>query len=350
MGEKKKKKKAKKAANPEVANTAELLQEKATKVARKVKALAENPVVAEVVATALIATAAAPGPLAFGLVRRYVAFPRDFADRYDADECELALAHEIGHHQRGDLFANWVALIVLALHWFNPVAWHAFRRFRADQELANDARVLAGRSAVDRHIYACAIVKAAHGGAVSAACHLHTITDLKGRLRMLTNTRLSRTRRATGAVAILGAVTAGLIVTASGTRAAAADTIWSETFLPVPSAAAAARHFVTATLGLWGLGDLSWEASLVVSELATNAVQHGASPFRASVSRTRGVLRIAVEDVAPGRPERRAATRDLLDGRGVAIIEALTRRSGCDILPDSKIVWAELSSGPRRAG
>ena len=133
-----------------------------------------------------------------------------------------------------------------------------------------------------------------------------------------------------------------------GTRAAAADTIWSETFLPVPSAAAAARHFVTATLGVWGLGDLSWEASLVVSELATNAVQHGHSPFSASVSRARGVVRIAVEDVAPGRPERRAATRDLLDGRGVAIVEALTSRSGCDILPDSKVVWAELSTGPRR--
>lgn len=170
----------------------------------------------------VISTAAAPGPLAFGIVRRYVAFPRDFADRYDADECELALAHEIGHHQRGDLFANWIALIVLALHWFNPVAWHAFRRFRADQELANDARVLAGRSAVDRHIYACAIVKAAHGGAVSAACHLHTITDLKGRLRMLTTSRISRRRIATGAASVVVLGVAGLALTASGTDAAAA--------------------------------------------------------------------------------------------------------------------------------
>ena len=170
----------------------------------------------------VISTAAAPGPLAFGIVRRYVAFPRDFADRYDADECELALAHEIGHHQRGDLFANWIALFVLALHWFNPVAWHAFRRFRADQELANDARVLAGRSAVDRHIYACAIVKAAHGGAVSAACHLHTITDLKGRLRMLTTSRISRRRIATGAASVVMLGVAGLALTASGTNAAAA--------------------------------------------------------------------------------------------------------------------------------
>ena len=63
--------------------------------------------------------------------------------------------------------ANWVALAVLALHWFNPLAWYAFRAFRADQEMANDARVLARLGSAARHAYACAIVKAAHGGAIA---------------------------------------------------------------------------------------------------------------------------------------------------------------------------------------
>ncbi|MDQ2892062.1 MAG: M56 family metallopeptidase, partial [Pseudomonadota bacterium] len=172
----------------------------------------------------VIESDAAPGPVAFGVMRRYVAFPRDFADRYDADERALALAHEIGHHQRGDLAANWIALGVLALHWFNPVAWRAFGAFRADQEMANDARVLAGRSAIDRHSYACAIVKAAHGGVVSAACHLHTINDLKGRLRMLTTLRPSRRRFAAGGTIVAALVVAGLGLTASGTSAASAIT------------------------------------------------------------------------------------------------------------------------------
>lgn len=169
----------------------------------------------------VIETSAASGPLAFGIFRRYVAFPRDFAERYDADERELALLHELGHHQRGDLIANWVALAVLALHWFNPLAWRAFRAFRADQEMANDALVLAGRSAIDRHTYACAIVKAAHGGAVSAACHLHTIQDLKGRLRMLTTGRRSRLRLTLGGTAVAALMIGGLTATASGTPAAA---------------------------------------------------------------------------------------------------------------------------------
>jgi bla regulator protein BlaR1 len=195
----------------------------------------------------VIASAAATGPLAFGVLHRYVAFPLDFDDRYDVDERELALAHELGHHQRGDLIANWAALAVLAVHWFNPIAWRAFRAFRADQELANDARVLAGRTTIDRHAYACAIIKAAHGGAVSAACHLHTIDDLKGRIRMLSTLPRSRSRIATGGAMITVLVLAGLGLTASGTSAAAAltgkvgETIGMDLQLPpAPRAAPAA--------------------------------------------------------------------------------------------------------------
>lgn len=168
----------------------------------------------------VIETDAATGPLAFGIWRKYIAFPCDFEDRYDADERELALVHELTHHARGDLIANWIALVVLALHWFNPLAWRAFRAFRADQEMACDARVLAGRSAAFTHAYGRAIVKSAHGGAVSAACHLHTINDLKGRLKMLSTKRKSRGRIAGGALSVVAVTLGGLVLTASGTQAA----------------------------------------------------------------------------------------------------------------------------------
>lgn len=170
----------------------------------------------------VIETDAATGPLAFGIFRKYVAFPRDFSERYDPLERNLALAHELGHHLRGDLIANWIALIVLALHWFNPVAWRAFRAFRADQEMACDALVLSGRAPALRHAYGRAIVKSAHGGAVSAACHLHTINELKGRLRMLSkHNRKSRTRVTAGVTGAMVLSLAGLALTASGTQAAA---------------------------------------------------------------------------------------------------------------------------------
>ncbi|WP_235532863.1 M56 family metallopeptidase, partial [Sphingomonas sp. Leaf412] len=169
---------------------------------------------------AIVESDGATGPLAFGIVRRVVAFPPDFAGRYDADERDLALAHELGHHARGDLIANWVALAILSLHWFNPVAWIAYRAFRADQEMANDAGVMARLGPVARHAYGCAIVKAAHGRALTPACHLHTIRDLKGRLRMLGRTRVSRARMAAGAAGTMALAAGALALTASGTQAA----------------------------------------------------------------------------------------------------------------------------------
>jgi beta-lactamase regulating signal transducer with metallopeptidase domain len=168
----------------------------------------------------VVQSAATDGPLAFGVFDRVVAFPRDFAARFDAEERALALEHELGHHARGDLVANWVALAVLALHWFNPLAWTAFRKFRADQEMANDARVLARTGGAARHAYGCAIVKAAHGRAVSPACHLNTVKDLKGRLKMLGRKKATRTQMATGSMAIVALAIGGLAFTASGTQAA----------------------------------------------------------------------------------------------------------------------------------
>jgi bla regulator protein BlaR1 len=172
-------------------------------------------------AITVVESAGASGPLAFGIRRRIVAFPRDFASRFEADERKLALMHELGHHARGDLAANWAALGVLALHWFNPVAWFAFRAFRTDQEMANDAGVVARLGGAARHAYGCAIVKAAHGRAIGAACHLHNVRDLKGRLRMLGRKRISRTRALLGGGAVLAVALGALAATASGTAAAA---------------------------------------------------------------------------------------------------------------------------------
>ncbi|WP_336959675.1 M56 family metallopeptidase [Sphingobium aquiterrae] len=160
------------------------------------------------------------GPLAFGVRRKYVVLPVDFADRYTADERAMAIAHELTHHRRGDLCANLVALAVLALHWWNPLAWIAYRAFRADQELACDADVLARHGAAHAQAYGRAILKAASGRQYAAACHLNTIDNLKGRLKMLSTHSNSLRRISWGMTAVSFVTVAGLALTASGGRAA----------------------------------------------------------------------------------------------------------------------------------
>jgi len=139
------------------------------------------------------------------------------------------------------------------------------------------------------------------------------------------------------------------VVRPRGGHAEAGAATWSEVFVPVPAAVPAARRFVAGVLVQWHEDEIVRDATLVTSELATNALIHGASPFRASVSRDAGVVRISVEDVARGWPERRGATIDDVGGRGLDIVNALAQRAGYDALPGGKIAWAEFPAGPATA-
>ncbi len=132
---------------------------------------------------------------------------------------------------------------------------------------------------------------------------------------------------------------------ASGAPAADATIAeYSQVFLPVPEAVAAVRRFVTEALTHWRELDLVTDATLVASELATNAVLHASSPFRVSVDRSVGVICIAIQDSTSDPAEAQDAGHHDGSGRGMVIVEALARRWGSDSLPTGKVVWAELTT------
>ena len=147
------------------------------------------------------------GPLALGVLERRIVLPGDFSRRYNPVERRLALEHELVHHRRGDIWWNLAAILVLAIVWFNPVAWLAFRAFRSDQELACDAAVARTASLDERCDYARALVKSASRPGLIAACALNPAGELKRRLRMMRAHRASPLRSA-GGVAALGAFAA----------------------------------------------------------------------------------------------------------------------------------------------
>lgn len=124
---------------------------------------------------------------------------------------------------------------------------------------------------------------------------------------------------------------------------------YSEVFIPAPEAVVAARRFVADLLCRWDEDELVPDATLVTSEIATNAVQHGDSAFRVRVERSAGAIRISVEDAEAGHAQLRSAAESDMGGRGVAIVEALATRWGSLTLPGGKAVWAELvAAGSRR--
>jgi hypothetical protein len=106
---------------------------------------------------------------------------------------------------------------------------------------------------------------------------------------------------------------------------------------------APARAFVGATLERWGRGDLVSEASVVASELSTNAILHArAKVFDLSVALTAAGVRISVHDRSPSVPEARPYTAGSATGRGLHLVSALCARWGVEPMPSRKTVWAEI--------
>lgn len=98
-------------------------------------------------------TAAGNSPALTGILRPTLLLPRDFSQRFDAQQRHLILQHEQQHWRRGDTVVNVLAYLFCLIFWFHPVAWLCYRRFRIDQELACDALVLAQVSPLQRVRY-----------------------------------------------------------------------------------------------------------------------------------------------------------------------------------------------------
>ncbi|WP_328773138.1 ATP-binding protein [Streptomyces sp. NBC_00286] len=115
-----------------------------------------------------------------------------------------------------------------------------------------------------------------------------------------------------------------------------ADHLEASVTLPSdPASVSAARTYVVNVLAEWGLPSDTEAADtvrLIVSELATNAVQHtfGQSPtFTVDLELDRDEqLRIGVTDSHPRFPKRLPAAVQQDNGRGLVIIRFLTAECG----------------------
>ncbi|MEU1287057.1 ATP-binding protein [Kitasatospora sp. NPDC005856] len=107
----------------------------------------------------------------------------------------------------------------------------------------------------------------------------------------------------------------------------------------------AARRFVSGRLREWGLDDLVDDASVVVSELTTNAVKTGCQTRMVVAVRRPSdhIIRILVGDGSRVMPVLVKAGPDATSGRGLAMVDRLTRgRWGVTPLPFGKVVHADL--------
>lgn len=134
----------------------------------------------------------------------------------------------------------------------------------------------------------------------------------------------------------------------TGATGACSVSVPSECRLPdSPTASQAARSFVRRTACPIHQTNIE-DACLLVSEVVTNALVHGAPPLALSSRCVRTAALFSVTDHSPLREPiaAHAAAADDESGRGLAIVEMLASEWGVSDDPDGKSVWFLLENPP----
>lgn len=105
-----------------------------------------------------------------------------------------------------------------------------------------------------------------------------------------------------------------------------------------------ARRWIRTTLAEWGISELLDEAELLASELINNAVVHATSAVTVRLRLAGKRLRVEVTDTGHGSLHRQETTLEDTDGRGLFLVEALSRAWGTAAGERGKLVWFELDT------
>ena len=127
-------------------------------------------------------------------------------------------------------------------------------------------------------------------------------------------------------------------------RAGIVPVIETTLSLPVhPSSPGRARRFVRDVLAAWGAERFEEPATLLTSELVTNAVLHARSRPELKLRLAGDRLWVGVADNTPVSPVRKHYGPQAATGRGLMLVERMAAAWGTSISDHGKVVWFELS-------
>ncbi|MEA4902575.1 M56 family metallopeptidase [Desulfitobacterium sp.] len=174
----------------------------------------------------LVQTGLIISPSLYGVFRPCVLIPMDILEEFNQEQLNYVFVHELLHLKRKDMVVNWLTLGLLIIHWFNPILWYAFYKFREDQEIACDAITLEHIGSDYAKEYGYTLIKLAENSMrpprmVSLASLSGSGSQIRRRIRMIKDFRKVPIR---WTVLVVGVVVALSFITMTNATATSADT------------------------------------------------------------------------------------------------------------------------------
>ena len=180
-------------------------------------------------------------PQVIGLWRPTVLLPA--REALNAEESAMALAHELVHLRRGDLWLGWIPALAQWLFCFHPLVRWAMREYALNRESACDAQVVQHDQATPqdygRLLLRLGVAQPVHAGLAGAS---PSFLNLKRRLTMLQQTANQPPPRTRGwllvaAIALIGVLPYRVTATvADHAQAMPASSVQANALSPPPPA------------------------------------------------------------------------------------------------------------------
>lgn len=128
-------------------------------------------------------------PMILSMGNTVLVLPTAFQEQYGMQSCRMAIAHELSHYRRGDLWWNFLASSISSLLFFWPPSWYAARRYYLQMESACDQLAIS-RASFDPKEYATLLVQLLQSRslrpinpAMVSMAHSRDFTTIKERLK-----------------------------------------------------------------------------------------------------------------------------------------------------------------------
>lgn len=194
-----------------------------------------------------------PAPFTLGILRPRIYLP----SALDGETRRAVLLHERTHLRRHDPQVKPLFYAVVCLHWFNPLAWLAFRQLEREMESACDEAAVRGCDAAARNAYCESILQYALQSRWAPGSLAFGQGSVKSRI-----VHLLRYRKIGAGALLVCAAAVGLSVTACMMKPQVAEAAPVAAAAPVeataetPTAPATPETAVTFTPNTAGLPDL----------------------------------------------------------------------------------------------
>lgn len=175
----------------------------------------------------LVQTRVITSPSLYGVFRPSVLIPMGTLVEFNQEQLDYVFVHELLHFKRKDMIVNCLTRGLLIIHWFNPILWYAFYKFREDQEIACDSITLKQIGSNYVKEYAYTLIKLAENNTrlpriVNLASLSGSSSQIRRRITMIKDFRKIPLR---WALFVVGVVVALSFITMTNAKADTSDTL-----------------------------------------------------------------------------------------------------------------------------